>query len=63
MAAQSSVALSWKNPALTIDVNINVLDQSSVFEALGAAIIGFEKGSKIPQDLFKNENLSEGGKV
>jgi len=41
-----------------LNAEIDILDESSVFEALGAAVVAYEKGDKIPSELFKHEESS-----
>ncbi|WFR56308.1 GDP-mannose 4,6-dehydratase [Anaerocolumna sp. AGMB13025] len=63
LAAQSSVSLSWKNPALTIDVNIkgcvNVLDAVKELDYKPRILLigsGEEYGYVLPDEIPINEN-------
>lgn len=65
LAAQSSVALSWKNPQLTIDVNIkgvvNVLDAVRELEERPRILLigsGEEYGPIRPEDLPVTEDVA-----
>lgn len=63
LAAQSSVSLSWKNPSLTIDVNIkgsvNVLDAIRELDYKPRILLigsGEEYGLILPEEIPINEN-------
>lgn len=65
LAAQSSVALSWKDPGMTIDVNIkgstNVLDALRESDTQARLLLvgsGEEYGSVLPQQIPVKENCS-----
>ena len=65
LAAQSSVAYSWKNPQLTVDVNIkgalNVLDAMRAMETCPRAVLigsGEEYGWIRPEDLPLREETA-----
>lgn len=66
LAAQSSVALSWKNPQLTVDINIkgtlNILDTIRTLENYSPRILligsGEEYGYILPEETPVNEQVT-----
>ena len=71
LAAQSSVSVSWKNPALTIDVNVkggsNVLEafrESGIKARMLLIGSGEEYGHILPQETpIKEDNCSRPGNI
>lgn len=71
LAAQSSVAVSWSNPQLTVDVNIkgalNLLDVLKEMEYKGRVLLigsGEEYGHILPQETpIKEDNCSRPGNI
>lgn len=71
LAAQSSVAVSWKNPALTIDVNVkggvNVLEALRELEYKPRVLLigsGEEYGHILPEETpIKEGNVSRPGNI